>query len=120
METIRAEDPERICRVNVLEQWFETFGDEWMTVKKIIDRAVYGHAPDRGKHIPPSEGMREALLIAAGVGGVINSDRLGKYLRSIKGRPEKGKKLVTEPGSGGVAKWRLVPLDQAGVLEGRA
>ena len=91
----------------VLEQWHEVIGETPMNVRELIDRAtdqrpqLYG----RAEFIHPE--LREALLVVAGEGGVINSRRLGKWIGGHQNRIVGGRKIVSATVSAGSARWQI-------------
>ena len=77
LEAVRANDPVRSSQAAVLEQWAAVIGSRRVTSAQIIQAATGIGAAD----------FREALLAVAGVQGAINTQRLGAWLRSAKGKP---------------------------------
>jgi hypothetical protein len=86
-------------------------GETPINVRELINRAtdqrpqLYG----RAEFIHPE--LREALLIVAGEGGVINSRRLGKWIGGHQNRIVGGLKIVAATVSAGSARWQLQGCD---------
>ncbi len=95
METVRDADPEQQALVAVMAQWDSALGCSRVTSKQIIAAAARPGAVDGGE-------FREALLAVAGARGVIDSNRLGAWLRENKGRIAGGG-VVSSPGKSGRA-----------------
>jgi hypothetical protein len=107
MEEMRGADPKLETLTAVLEQWHDVIGETPMNVRELIDRAtdqrpqLYG----RAEFIHPE--LREALLVVAGEGGVINSRRLGKWIGGHQNRIVGGRKIVSATVSAGSARWQI-------------
>jgi len=107
MEGLRGADPKLEALTTVLEQWHAVIGEVPINVRELIDRAteqrpqLYG----RAEFIHPE--LREALLVVAGEGGVINSRRLGKWIGGHQNRIVGGLKIVGATVSAGSARWQL-------------
>ena len=107
----RAEDPKLGALSNVIHQWGAIIGTQRTSAKKLIDTAT-DTGPTRGySNLNPREFLhpdfREALLVVAGDGGVINSRRLGIWLASVKGRIVDGSRIIDDGIVAGIAQWRL-------------
>jgi hypothetical protein len=114
--TIRADDPVRNEAHAVFEQWNAFIGARRVTAAQIITSATTGAGAGE---------FREALLAVAGVGGAINTRRLGKWLAASQGRPIEGLKLVSAGIREGTKLWaleggRAVTDDAANVVPFRA
>ena len=122
----RAQDPQFQALHSIICQWEALIGIERVTVAKLInigtmrdDNPTPANDPDNVIDAwidgPPrpfrNEAFREALLIVAGEGGVINSRSLGKWLAANKGRIVGGLRIVQDGESSGVAQWRLERVD---------
>jgi hypothetical protein len=95
MEKVRQDDPRQQALSNVLTHWKAAFGTEELTVKQMVDRATdYVPQPQpnldlnklnrRPDFMYPE--LREALLTVAAERGMVDTRRLGFWLRSVKGR----------------------------------
>ena len=111
MEEMRGADPKLEALSAVLEHWHAVIGETPINVRELINRAtdqrpqLYG----RAEFIHPE--LREALLIVAGEGGVINSRRLGKWIGGHQNRIVGGLKIVAATVSAGSARWQLQGCD---------
>lgn len=107
MEELRGADPKLEALTTVLEQWHAVIGEAPINVREMIERAtdqrpqLYG----RMEFIHPE--LREALLVVAGEGGVINSRRLGKWIGAHQNRIVDGRKIVAATVSAGSARWQI-------------
>jgi len=111
MERARAEDPKLGALSNVIHQWGAIIGTQRTSAKKLIDTAT-DTGPTQGySNLNPREFLhpdfREALLVVAGDGGVINSRRLGIWLASVKGRIVDGSRIIDDGIVAGIAQWKL-------------
>ncbi len=112
MERARAEDPKLAALSNVIHQWDAVVGTQRTSTKKLIDRAIdtvsaarNGIDLNRREFLHPD--FREALLVVAGDGGVINSKRLGSWLASVRGRIVNGRRIIDDGIVAGIAQWKL-------------
>ena len=109
LDVVRANDPVRMNTVEVLKQWNLVIGDRPVTGREIIARAI--KHPD----------FREVLLPVAGSHGAIDSGRLGKWLRSQKGKIVDGRALANGDRRAGFRTWRLhgarVANDATGAID---
>jgi hypothetical protein len=137
-EALQADDPQKAQLRTVYQQWWSHVGNELTTIAEVIKRAVQ-KKPAMGADGKPikdendqvvtqfiSPGFRQALLDVAGDGPMINSQKLGKWLRAHLDRRitiddnivcmTRDKTLSRE----GVAQWRMVgektntSMDKAG------
>ncbi len=113
MDELREHDPRRDAVVAVVSQWAAIIGDRDVSVRDLIERATEqrpGRADGQAAY-PKAEfiypDFREALLMVAGDGGVINGKRLGRWLASHQGKIVDGKQIAREGLIGGVLRWRL-------------
>lgn len=109
LEKARADDPVLTALRGVLIQWALVFREERVTAKQVIDAAtesVSSPTPPYPQVYSNSE-LREALIMVAGVGGAINSRRLGKFLSANQGRIVEGGRLVKDTKLHGDQLWRL-------------
>jgi hypothetical protein len=86
MEELRANDPVLENLNNVLAQWLRVIGpNKPVSVRDIIEVATQKkHEWYERDFVNPD--FREALLNVAGAGGVVNPNRLGKWLGTHKDR----------------------------------
>lgn len=97
INTIREQDPVRTADLAALESWASVFGDRRIAAVQIIAAAASGQHGE----------LREAFLQVAGVGGCVNTDRLGKWLRRVNGRPIGGLTVQPAGAANGKRRWRL-------------
>lgn len=113
MEELREHDPRRDAVVAVVSQWAGIVGDRDVSVRDLIERATEQRPGPLGAatSYPKAEfiypDFREALLMVAGDGGVINGKRLGKWLASQQDKIVDGKQIIREGVKEGVLYWRL-------------
>jgi hypothetical protein len=95
MDKVREDDPKRQAVDNVLRHWKAAFGPEELTAKQLVDRATEYVPPPQRQGVdfnPPTRrefmypDLRDALLAVASDRGMVDAQRLGFWLRSIKGR----------------------------------
>lgn len=86
---IRENDPDRCDAEAVFGAWAATIGNRAVGARDLIDAALL------------NADLREALLTVAGVGGAVNSRRLGLWLRGNRGRVLGG--LTLRPGAKQIA-----------------
>jgi putative DNA primase/helicase len=112
METVREEDPHLGAMKEVFTQWFQIISATPLTALSVIETATAMQPTESGYgndgFLYPE--FREALLMVAGEKGSINTRKLGKWLRDVKGRVVNGLRLVVDGQTGGVARWRLDDL----------
>jgi len=100
MEKMRQDDPQTQALANVLAQWKAAFGADELTTNEIVDRATeYAPQPpmtDFNSHRPDFmlPELREVLLAVAAERGRVDTNRLGFWLRSVKGRIIKNMRIV--------------------------
>lgn len=115
MERVRRADPKLECLRNVMEQWAAVFKDGAKKVREIIDAAAKEAFPPNGSRYERPD-LREALLVAAGTNGAINSAKLGHYLKGVSGRIVNGFRFIKGGEYQGVTLWKLEQVDGAGPL----
>lgn len=115
MERARRADPKLECLRNVMEQWAAVFKDGAKKVREIIDAAAKEAFPPNGSRYERPD-LREALLVAAGTNGAINSAKLGHYLKGVSGRIVNGFRFIKGGEYQGVTLWKLEQVDGAGPL----
>lgn len=115
MERARRADPKLECLRNVMEQWAAVFKDGAKKVREIIDAATKEAFPPNGSRYERPD-LREALLVAAGTNGAINSGKLGHYLKGVSGRIVNGFRFIKGGEYQGVTLWKLEQVDGAGPL----
>jgi hypothetical protein len=103
MEKVRQDDPRQQALSNVLTHWKAAFGTEELTAKEMVDRATE-YVPQTTRHgvdfnpQPRREFMfpelREAMLSVASDRGIVDTQRLGFWLRSVNGRIINNMRLV--------------------------
>jgi hypothetical protein len=110
MEAARETDPRRAAIVAVFSQWHTVLGTEKVSVKTVIDRATGSYRDEWAYPKFRYPDFREALLVVAGAGGAVNSDRLGKWLRSNKDKVVNGVCIVRAGTTDGSATWQILPI----------
>jgi hypothetical protein len=108
MEVARESDPKLAATVAVVSQWREVIGAAEVTVKALIERATACTIDPWGKPSFHHPDFREALLVVAGAGGAVNSERLGKWLRLHKDRVVAGGRIVKSGETHGTTRWQLL------------
>jgi putative DNA primase/helicase len=96
---VRDSDPRRGELITVIEQWkLHLVLDQRYTVQQVIGRALI------------DSDFHNALLSVAmsHSGGMVNSIRLGLWLKRVKGKVVNGLKLVQEGNNHGYPLWKLV------------
>lgn len=109
MEAARARDPRLDDLQAVISQWDKIIGDERVSVRDVITKAVARPAPnpfESSADFTHPE-FREALLAVAGQGGAINSKRLGKWLASNAMRIIAGAFFKQDGLYTGIMTWKL-------------
>ena len=114
MERARKADPKLECLRNVMEQWSAVFRDNAKKVREVIDTAAKEAFPPNGSRYEYPD-LREALLVAAGSNGAINSAKLGHYLQGASGRIVKGRRFIKSGEYQGTGLWKLEQVDGAGI-----
>ncbi len=109
MEVMRDADPKLIALKSVVSQWHEVIGTERVSVKTLIERATASKTDAWGKPVFTYPDFREALLVVAGAGGAVNSERLGKWLREHKDRVVSKLRLTKVGVTHGMTTWQLFP-----------
>jgi putative DNA primase/helicase len=107
MKVIRETDPVLTTLRTVLECWWNLFGEEAKTAAEVAALYAGGFTPE-GPQGEAQTALRAALVPVAAVRNVIDSSRLGYWLRTSKGRPAGKLKFSGEPGRGGVVRWSVV------------
>jgi hypothetical protein len=114
IEKVRESDPRRAAHAAVMEAWEQVLGEQPVTTRQIIGAAlgaIDGKPADFGsiqERDTTCQDFREALLVVAGVGKAINSQKLGTWLRSAKGRIVGARRLICEGVTHGAPRWRLL------------
>lgn len=112
MEKVRGADPKLEALTTVIDQWATVIGSTRVSAREVIEIA----ARDTTETTPPYRrtfvhaDFREALLVVAGDGGVINSKRLGKWLAAHADRIVGGRKLMADLGHNNTTRWRLLQV----------
>ena len=114
MGELREHDPRRDALLAVLTQWAAVIGERDVSVRDVIERATEQNTESaigsvvlqRTQFTFPD--FREALLLVAGAGGVINGKRLGKWLAAHQSRIVGGKQIVRRGLSAGVTRWQVL------------
>jgi hypothetical protein len=109
MGEIREADPVVASVRMVMSAWRETFRREQVTVSQIIKAATEQARSNSfdGRFEFINEDLREALLVVAGRGGVINSRALGHWLAALQGRIIDRARFEQFGTRQGVAVWAL-------------
>jgi putative DNA primase/helicase len=111
MGKIRAGDPRLATLTAVIEQWDQTVGTSRTTVSDVIEKACLREDAysGGGRFLNPS--LRDALLIVAGQGGMIDGRRLGNWLSANKERVVNYKRFIQDGTRQGTACWRIERID---------
>jgi hypothetical protein len=109
MSEIREADPVAATIKMVMSAWRETFRREQVTVAQVIKTATEQQRTSdfAGRLEFANEALREALLTAAGRGGVINGRALGNWLSAHQGRIVGGARFEQFGMRHGVAVWGI-------------
>lgn len=112
VDVVRAQDPRLDISTAILSQWNFHLATKTVTVREIIECATEQLTVSNGSsHYPKPEfarpDFREALLVAAGDGGVINSRRLGSWIGRNHGRRMGGLRIGRAPLLHGQQQWKL-------------
>lgn len=99
-EAVMEDDPEAVMLRALVAAWWERFGRTPRTVKEIVRAGEEDDSP-----------LAEVLHDIAGEGRVINTRRLGWWLRRQMGRIVNGMKL-TQDRTSRVADWRVLPAEE--------
>ncbi|MGI4794196.1 MAG: hypothetical protein ACRYG8_08970 [Janthinobacterium lividum] len=125
METAREDDPELAELRMVVTAWHEAFGSVPTTVRKAIEAATatVGQADENGDvptHNPTmvaaNPDLRDALLLLAGVRGVIDASRVGMWLAGRRDRivstPSlpNGARFAKDGETASQTRWRLTAV----------
>lgn len=111
MEAVRDGDPVLAAVRAVIAGWSEAIGDDEVTVKAAITRANSTTAwTQRHGSADEHPEFRDALLAVAGVRDAVDPGRLGRWLRSKRNKVVAGHQFVSPGETGGVARWRLLPV----------
>lgn len=114
MEEARQSDPKLEALTSVLAQWRRILGTVLVTTREVIDRATAGTSEGFGPRIVFSHPeFREALLMVAERGGVINSRVLGRWISDHCSRVVDGHKLLACTKLDGNARYRIAPSEEA-------
>lgn len=106
MKDIRDSDPVLTTLRAVLECWREAFADEGKTAAEVASE--FASFDPSGPYGRALTALRAALVPVAAVRNMIDTGRLGKWLRHSKGRPIGGLKFIGAPGHGGAVRWSVV------------
>lgn len=106
MKDIRDSDPVLTTLRAGLECWRGAFGDESKTAAEVVEELT-SFDPNT-PHGEALTALRAALAPVAAVRNVIDTGRLGAWLRRSKGRPVGGLKFTGVPGHGGALRWSVV------------
>lgn len=106
MDRTRASDPAKDEFRGVAREWRACFGDKLVSVREAIQAATVQHGGVFGTRMEfDRPDFREALMLIAGAGGVINSKLLGKWLaRHVKFLVD-GMTVLKADGSQGALRW---------------
>ncbi len=115
MVAARDEDPELAERREVIVALQQVFGTDEVTVREMIDAAEETVLEDpnnehsrRVHHYPD---LRSALMQVASERGRLEAEKLGRWMRSNKGRIVAGQRLVRASGPNvSPAKWAIRPV----------
>jgi hypothetical protein len=113
IEASREMDPKLDALGAVMAQWHAAIAGANVSVRDVIEIATGQRREARGlptAHPRPEYAepdFREALLVVAGEGGVINGKRLGRWLGRHQGRIVQGFRFVRAGMSAGIIRWRL-------------
>ena len=114
MDEVRKSDPKRAAIAAVTAQWEAVIGPETVSTQTLMERATASATDPFGKLAFKQPDFREALLSVAGIGGSVNTLRLGHWLRSHKDRVVEGRKITMDGITAGVARWKLEVPQQGG------
>ncbi|MCK8785228.1 hypothetical protein M0638_12615 [Roseomonas sp. NAR14] len=117
-EAMRKLDPEMERNAEVMAWWWTTFGDREVRARDVLATATefhYGTTSDgagmEGAKLLRHAEFRDALLAVAGKNGVIDRDKLGKWLRDVQKRVIRGFRLgASEKKRDNATLWRLVKV----------
>jgi hypothetical protein len=84
MEEVRTNDPRKNELQTVMEQWQQAIGAARVSVRLVIETANKRTKDYPSELMHPD--LHEALAVVAGIGGAIDSRRLGHWLRRHKDR----------------------------------
>jgi putative DNA primase/helicase len=104
MQTVREGDPQRARLRELLALWEECFGDNARTAASVaimLNDLEDEHRPSNRKFVD----LRTALLSIAGRAGNIDSERLGYWLRSVRGRIIDGRRFATAGSAQRAVRW---------------
>jgi putative DNA primase/helicase len=111
IEAARAEDPQRQNLEAVLTQWNAVFGTRRVSAKEAADAALsFTLTPTASNpnHITyDNPGFRVVLMAVAGNRGLIDTGRLGSWLRANKNKVDNGLRITADGILDGIARWRL-------------
>ncbi len=93
---IRANDPTLSSLKGILAAWWAVYADEKHKAADVV-KQLEGIS-SRNPHYMELMALREAMMPVVGVRGVLESRKLGEWLRKNKGRPSGGFKFVTDGG----------------------
>ncbi len=100
-EACRADDPMLENLRGLFQIWFETVGDEPLTAKQLIQRAI--NSKDMG-----SDDLYDLLDGICGDKAGLNTRKLGNFLRRYKGRILDDLQLLTAGEDHRAVKWQMV------------
>lgn len=113
MDKAKAHDPRRNSITGVLSWWNRVIGKRRVTTADVISFATQQNTPSadtawRAEFVHP--GFREVLLevAAAGGGGLVSSNRLGRWIGGIVERRVGGMRVVRAGISSGQPTWQLM------------
>ena len=114
---VRQDSPEIENNIAALHAWYEVFGSAKKTTKEVVEATIDRTQPAMGsfgKLVNPE--LRDALQVVCS--DKPNSQDLGNWLRSIKGRPIGDYQAVQAGKLDGNVRWRVMkngePISEAG------
>ena len=116
MECARDDDPELGDLREMIDAWHVAFGTDATTCRAAIDVAMQRFAPTDGDGDPVSFGsggnlrhpaLADILIRVAGVRGVIDPARLGRWLLAREGRMLGTERFKRDGVTHGAMRWRL-------------
>jgi hypothetical protein len=102
MNELRKSDPVREAMRAVMGQWYSIIGSQSVTSAEIIGRAVETHL---GEFVHAD--FRDALMVVAGKGGMLNGRALGNWLESKQDTIVDSRQIMRMGNRQGVALWAL-------------
>jgi putative DNA primase/helicase len=105
MLEVRDSDPVLSTLRNVLECWRVAFGEEGKTAQQVAaEFSFFDPLTQKGEALTA---LRAALVPVAAVRNVIDTGKLGYWLRNSKGRPAGGLKFVVTGKPHGTTEWAV-------------